>query len=87
MSDDQKERRRTINAAIAEVLKAARATAGLTQRQLADAIREKHRTYIQWESGDRAPRFEDVKKLSIAFKLSRNTLMNRILDAVDGVNE
>lgn len=60
---------------ISENIKRARKNAGLTQKQLADAIGVYPKDVSRWERGERTPAADYIKKICITLKLSADDLL------------
>ncbi|MBQ1705450.1 MAG: helix-turn-helix transcriptional regulator [Clostridia bacterium] len=66
-----------------EQLRLARKNAGLTQKQLADAVGAKHNSVSNWEKGQNQPDAETIQRLCRALKVEAN----HFFDAGDGLSE
>lgn len=55
-----------------EQLRLARKNAGMTQKQLADAIGAKHNSISNWEKGQNQPDAETIRRLCRALKVEAN---------------
>jgi transcriptional regulator with XRE-family HTH domain len=60
-----------------ERLRAERSTHKLTQEEIADMIKKSRATYAKYETGDREPDVETLKKLADIFKTSVDYLIGR----------
>lgn len=60
---------------ISENIKSARKNAGLTQKQLADAIGVYQKDISRWEKGERTPAAESIKELCQTLHVSADDLL------------
>ena len=58
-------------------LKALRTTAGIGQKQLADALNTSHKTISHWETGYSEPSVEQLIRLADYFDISLDELAGR----------
>lgn len=65
--------RRKMN--IHENIKKARKAAGVTQKELAEAMGVHQKDISRWENGERAPSVEALADICIALKVSADTLL------------
>lgn len=56
-------------------LAAARVNAGLTQRQVADALKVTQNTIVAWENGAAEPKISQARKLSDLFKMPLDNII------------
>lgn len=61
---------------ISENIKMARKNAGMTQKQLADAIGVYQKDISRWEKGERTPSAESVKVLCQTLHISADELLD-----------
>ena len=65
------------NSDFAERLKLFRKKKGLSQTELGDLVKVSLATVARWESGERQPRLEEIKKLCEIFDCSETELLNK----------
>ncbi len=61
---------------IKDVLKAARANAGLTQEEIATKVKVAKQTYLKWENGDTEPKATQIKLLAENLKITADEICN-----------
>lgn len=62
---------------VPDALKAARKAAGMTQQQLADALKVEQPTINRWENGKRSPEPSQVASLAAALQVDPSALYDR----------
>lgn len=58
-----------------KILKALRMSKGFTQKQVADLLHISRPTYTRYETGERKPDYETIKKISFIFNVSTDYLI------------